>query len=174
SKLLVNYIDIFIKKDRKFAGQRVPALDEFLKFAEQYDNLLLNIEFKDNSMELVDKAMTLFREHKLTGRCVFASFYSEIVGYCYDAYGVRTQGFSKHNFTTFIDGEDGTISKMYAVGLGVDEVTKEVVADYEKNGIQPWAWCPDDEQSVKHCLSCGIKLLTCNDVAAALKIVKNR
>lgn len=168
----IKELDAGIKFAQKFKGEQILTLEEFCELVLPHEDLLLNIEIKDANTDLVDMAMKIFQRFALTGRCVFTSFFCEIVAYAYDVYGVRTQGFSKQKFKTFTDGVNGTYSKMYAVGLGVSEVTVDAVRAFEAMGIRPWAWCPDTEEDVRHCIACGIELMTCNDVGPALKVCR--
>lgn len=168
----IKQLDAGIKFDPKFKGEQILTLEEFCKLVLPHESLLLNIEIKDDNKEVVDKAMQCLQRFALTGRCVFASFLSEMVAYAHNVYGVRTQGFSKQKFHSFTDGINGTYSKMYAVGLGVSEVTVDTVRMFKNMGIRPWAWCPDTEEDVRYCIACGIELMTCNDVGAALKVCR--
>lgn len=166
-------LDAGVKFNPKFEGEHVLSLEEFCSLVLPYKNLLLNIEIKDALNEAVDIAMRVLRANSLTQRCVFTSFSGEIIAYMHDYYNIRTQGFTKKNFHTFNEGENGTYSKMYAVGLDVNEVTKSLVQDFVNRGIRPWAWCPDSEDEARHCLECGIELMTCNDIRPALKVCRD-
>ena len=168
----IKLLDAGVKFNAKYKGEQVLTLEEFCDIVAPYHNLLLNIEIKDVNKESADIALNILRERLLTGRCVFTSFSGEMVAYLHDVYGVRTQGFTKQNFHTFTDGDEGTYSKMYAVGMAVKEVTKNLVSDFISKGIRPWVWCPDTEDEVKYCINCGVELMTCNDVGPALKVCR--
>ena len=158
----------------EFASQQIMTLPEFCEMMKPTD-LIFNIEFKTASLACVDAAMAIFQSEMMTGRCVFASFHPSIIAYCHDKYGVQTQGFPKKYFgDSFVEGPKGTFSKMYAVGIGMWDLTPETVQEFVDMGIQPWAWCPDTEEEVRKCRECGVTSVTCNDPRAALKVVKNR
>ncbi len=171
-------LDAGIRFGQDFAGQSIPTLTELCELALPYPDLLLNIEIKTLSRETVDCSIALLSRYGLMGRCVFSSVGPSILAYLHDSYGVRTQGFTRRFFEAchmeFDEGPYGTYSKMYAVGLEVSEVTQENIHFFQERGIEPWAWCPDNEAAVSACIAHGIRLITCNEPHAALKLRRER
>lgn len=167
-------LDAGIRFSPAFTGQTIPTLKELCELVRPCPDLLLNIEIKTLTQETVDRAVTLLSRCGLMGRCVFSSVGPSILAYLHDCYGVRTQGFTQRFFEAchmkFEEGPGGTYSKMSAVGLEVSEVTQESIRFFRERGIEPWAWCPDDEASVSLCLEHGVNLVTCNEPHAALNL----
>ena len=155
-----------------FQGLRVPTLREFCELVKPYEDLLLNVEIKEKTHETVDLSMGILKEYDLMDRCVFTCFDASIVAYMYDSYGVKTQGFPKEKMQNFIDGEKGTYSKLFAVGIDMKIISPERVQEFEQMGILPWSYCPDTEELVHESIRCGARLMTCNNPLPALKIVK--
>lgn len=159
----------------EFAGKgyKIPTLAEFAALLEPWHDIQLNVEIKEMTFETVDQTMATFGAFHMLDRCVFTSFDASVLHYMADSYGVKTQGFVGRIMDNFREGKNGTYEKMYAVGLGMNDLTKESVRFFESIGVLAWCWCPDDEEAVKYALSCGARLMTCNDPRAALKYIKH-
>ncbi len=168
----IKELDAGGKFGKIFEGLKVPTLREFCELIKPHKDILLNVEIKEKTYETVDLSMEILREYGLIDRCVFTCFDASIVAYMYDYYGVKTQGFPKEKMQNFIDGENGTYSKLFAVGIDMKIITPERVREFEDIGILPWSYCPDAEELVHKSIHCGARLMTCNNPLPALKIVK--
>lgn len=168
----IKELDAGVKFGKIFEGLKVPTLREFCELTNPYKDLLLNVEIKEKTHETVDLSMEILKEYDLTDRCVFTCFDASIVSYMYDYYGVKTQGFPREVMKNFIDGENGTYSKLFAVGIDMKSITPERVQEFENIKILPWSYCPDTEELVHESIRCGARLMTCNNPFPALKIVK--
>lgn len=170
----IKNLDAGIKFNKIYEGLKVPTLREFCDLIQPYKDLLLNVEIKEKTHETVDLTIEILKEYDLMDRCVFTCFDASIVAYLYDTYKVKTQGFPKQLMQNFVEGENGTYSKCYAVGIDMKLLTPELVQEFESLGILPWSYCPDTEELVYESLRCGAQLMTCNNPAPALKIVKEK
>lgn len=155
----------------KFAGLRIPTLAEFCELIRPYPRLLLNVEIKEKTTETVDLALAILREHQLLDRCVFTCFDAAIIGYLHDACGVKTQGFPHFLMQNFVAGEQGTYAKLYAVGIAMRYLTREIVQEFEARGILPWSYCPDTDEAVLQSIECGVRLMTVNNPEPALRLL---
>jgi len=72
--------------------------------------------------------------------------------------------------SNYVPGTSGTLSKMWAVGISMKQLTPQRVKEYEVLGVLPWCYCPDDEKQVHYALGCGAMLMTVNDPQPALRI----
>src|SRR5690554_212857 len=95
----------------EFRDLRIPTLQELIDLLKDYPNILLNVEIKDRTHEMVDATMALLNREGLMDRCVFTCFDAAIVGYMYDKYDAKTQGFPGFKMDNFVEGEGGTYSK---------------------------------------------------------------
>lgn len=111
----------------------------------------------------------MLRAYHMQDRFVIACWDANIVQYAHEKYGVMTQGFPDAIFENFL-GE--TRSHLYSVGIPMYMLTKKLCDEYKNCGIQPWAWCPDTEEEAERAIACGARLLTCNDPAPAMRVVK--
>ncbi len=170
-------------KGKQFEGLKVPTLRELCQLCEPYKELLFNVEIKERTHETVDLAFEILREFGLMERCVFTCFDASIVAYMFDSYGVKCQGFPKEYMDNFVDGENGTYSKLFAVGISMTPsetkserriLSKEIVKEFEDMGIEPWCYCPDDDGMVEEAIACGARLMTCNNPLPALRILKEK
>ena len=165
----IEQLDAGAWKDDKFKGEKIPTLKEFLDFVKDLD-VTLNIEIKDYTHECVDATIDLINSYgdAFKDRFVIAAWDAEIIEYANEKYGVRTQGFPK---TIFRNYTESTHKHMYASGIPVDMITKEMVREYNDLGIIPFCWCNDNEETVMKAVECGARLVTCNDPVPALKIL---
>ncbi|MDF2686158.1 MAG: glycerophosphoryl diester phosphodiesterase [Clostridia bacterium] len=160
-----------------FVGQKIPLHEEFLELAAP-SKLLFNVEIKDyypvvdNKHPTVDLAIKQLDHYGILDRCVLACFDGKILKYIHKKYGIRCQGFVKESFQNYEEGEDGTYSHMYSVGLHVGQVSSERVNEFKTRGIRPWSWCADTEDMVKESIENGIELMTCNDPIPAINYLK--
>lgn len=167
----------------QFEGLKIPTLRELCQLCAPYKELLFNVEIKERTHETVDLAFEILREFDLMSRCVFTCFDAEIVGYMYDTYGVKCQGFPKEYMDNFVEGENGTYSKLFSVGIGMTPfkdhpdwrtLTPELCRAFEEIGIEPWCFCPDSDDMVEEAVACGARLMTCNNPLPALRILKEK
>lgn len=168
----IKELDAGGKFEKIFEGLKVPTLRELCELVKPYKDLLFNVEIKEKTQETVDLTMEILNEYGLRERCVFTCFDASIAAYMYDSYRVRVQGFPKEKMENFIDGEAGTYSKLFAVGIDMKSITPERVRGFENIGILPWSYCPDTEELVYESIRCGARLMTCNNPIPALNIVK--
>lgn len=148
----------------------IPEFEEYLDLVAAKD-VLLNVEVKQNSPETADKAIAALDRYCLLDRTVMTCFHADVTTYMHKKYGVKTQGFPKHRV---IGLKDDTFSHYYAVGVGMSDLTFELVAELNAKGIDPWCWCPDTEELIEKAISCKVTLVTCNDPTAAFRILKER
>ncbi|WP_028608825.1 glycerophosphodiester phosphodiesterase family protein [Paenibacillus harenae] len=158
----------------EFEGLKIPTFAELCALLAAYPDVLLNVEVKrsPDAKEAADQAVSLLAEHGYLSRCVFTCFDAAIIAYLHDVHGVKTQGFMGEAMSNFESGEDGTYSKMWAIGVEMSLLTPQVVKKYREMGLQVWSYCPDDRQQVLYSLGCGATLMTCNDPAPAMEVRK--
>ncbi|QRG66801.1 glycerophosphodiester phosphodiesterase family protein [Brevibacillus choshinensis] len=155
-----------------YAGIKIPTLEELCDLLADYPHVLLNVEIKSSpdAKEVADAAVSLLRERGILANCVFTSFDAEVIAHLHDEHGCRTQGFPGQLMSNYVSGPDGTISKMWAVGISMKLLTPQVVQEYREQGILPWCYSPDVEQQVYYALGCGSLLMTVNDPLPAMRI----
>lgn len=156
----------------EFEGLKIPTFEELCRLLRDFPEVLLNVEIKPSpdARETADQAIAMLKEYGFLPRCVFTSFDAEIVGYIHDVYGLKTQGFPAELMHNFVQGENGTYSKMWAAGISMKLLTPQRVKQFEDMGILAWCYCPDDEKQVHYALGCGTYLMTVNDPLPAMKI----
>lgn len=164
----IKQMDAGSHKSYEFRGEKVPTLSELLEFVAPTD-ISLNVEIKDYTFETVDKTVRTLFDYGMQDRFVIASGDANIIQYAHTKFGVMTQGFPDTMQSNF---SNETRDHMYAVGIPMARLTKELCAEYVKDGIQPWAWCPDTEDAVAYAVECGARLITCNNPLPAIKLLK--
>ncbi|MBB6673633.1 glycerophosphodiester phosphodiesterase family protein [Cohnella nanjingensis] len=156
---------------RSFEGLRIPTFAELCELMAAYPDTLLNVEIKpsEQARAIADKVVPMLEASGLLARCVFTCFDAGIIAYLHEVHGVKTQGFPAALMSNFEHGEAGTYAKMWAVGLPMKLLTSELVAQMRSLGLLAWCYCPDDEEQVDYALSCGVSLMTVNDILPALR-----
>lgn len=165
--------DFGCKFSEKFKGTQIPTLKEVLTLAAKSDTLLLNVEIKDMSHEVVDKTIAMLHEFGLEDRSVIACFDAEIVRYTKLAHPhMRTQGFPGRYMKNFTEE---TYDCMFGMGIPIhwkdctDEGIKADIAFAKSRGILAWLFCADTEEAVKKCAEYGCDNITGNNPEVALE-----
>ncbi|MED4755163.1 glycerophosphodiester phosphodiesterase family protein [Brevibacillus choshinensis] len=155
-----------------YEGLKIPTLVELCELLAAYPHVLLNVEIKPSpdAKEVADAAVSILRERGILSNCVFTSFDAEVIAHLHDWYQCKTQGFPGELMSNYVDGPDGTLSKMWAVGISMKLLTPQLVQEYRERGILPWCYSPDDEQQVYYALGCGSSLMTVNNPLPAMQI----
>lgn len=157
-----------------FKGLPVPSMDEFCQLMANHREILLNVEIKDKTEECVDKTVAMLGRYGLVEGCVFTCFDADILRYLHQRHELPTQGFPGFRMQHFQPGLAGTFACMTAVGIDMQSLTPERVADYEEMGILPWAYCPDDARAAAYARYCGAWLVTSNNPAPCLTFFQGR
>ncbi|SDE56353.1 glycerophosphoryl diester phosphodiesterase [Paenibacillus sp. UNCCL117] len=157
---------------KPFEGLKIPTLEELCELLSAYPDVLLNVEVKPSpdAKAVVDSAVAMLERFGYLPRCVFTCFDAEVLAYMHDAHGLKTQGFPGELMSGYTDGPEGTISKMWAVGLSMKLLTPQLARAYEEQGVLAWCYCPDSEQQVFYALGCGTLLMTVNDPLPAMQV----
>ncbi len=152
----------------EYAGERIPTFEEFLDLVKN-KKLLLNVEIKDYRTCVIDKTIKMLEDYKLTDTYVITCFDADVTTYAHEKYGVKTQGFPEWLVKNY---KEESNSHYYSVGIGMKDLTRELCNKYKKLNIDPWCWCPDDEENVLKVIQCGSTLVTANNPIPALNILK--
>lgn len=157
---------------KAYEGLKIPTLEELCELLTPYPDVLLNVEVKPSpdAIEVADAAVSILRERGLLANCAFTSFDAAVIAHLHDAHGCKTQGFPGQLMSNYVPGPDGTLSKMWAVGIGMKLLTPQLVQEYRELGILPWCYSPDTEQQVHYALGCGSLLMTVNDPLPAMQL----
>jgi len=155
-----------------FEGLKIPTFEELCELLAPYPEVLLNVEIKPSpdAKEVADAAISMLEKYGYLSRCVFTSFDAEVLTHIFDGYRLKTQGFPGELMSNYLPGADGTISKMWAVGIPMKLLTPLLVQEYQDLGIQTWCYSPDHDQQVFYAIGCGAMVMTVNDPLPAMKI----
>ena len=161
-------LDAGIKFSPEYAGQYIPRLEELLERIED-PAFFLNVEMKDYRPEALDKTILLLEKYGFHDRYVIACFSGDVTTLAHEKYGVKTQGFPLPMVKNL---KENTECHYYASGIGMSDLTKELVDEYYQKGIDPWCWCPDTPEEVSAAIATGITLMTVNNPYPALEIIR--
>jgi len=171
--------DAGIVKSEKFAGQRIPTLEEVLTLVNNTDyDVLLNVEIKDYDHEVIDATIAMLKQFGLDQRSVIACFNAEVIGYVQETYPeMRTQGFPARYMKAGVDGNyaitDQLYEKMFGIGIPIqkdnEELMAEDVAMAKKFDIRPWLFSADDREGAVKAVKAGATNITCNHPLEAVR-----
>ncbi|MGG4346076.1 glycerophosphodiester phosphodiesterase family protein [Paenibacillus lautus] len=158
---------------REFEGLKIPTLAELCELLREYPEVLCNVEIKPSpdAKETADLAVDMLNQYGYLPRCVFTCFDAEVLTHIHDTHGLKTQGFPGEKMSRFDFEEDGTYSKMWAIGVEMSLLTPELVTRFQEQGLLVWSYCPDDEEGVRYSLECGVTGMTCNNPLPALGMI---
>ncbi len=126
---------------------------------------------KDYRPEALRKTIETLDRYGLRDRYVIASFSATVTTMAHKLYGVKTQGFPLY-MVKYLTAE--TELHYYAVGIGMQDVTRELTDSYLARGIEPWCWCADTEEAVQQGIDGGVTMITANDPRPALKVLRGK
>ena len=168
--------DFGIKFDSRFAGTRIPTLEEVLTLAAGHSTLLLNVEIKDMTAETVDKTVAMLHAFGLEERSVIACFDAQILRYTKKTYPhMRCQGFPGRFMQNFTED---TYDCMFGIGIPIswksctDESIRRDIEFARSRGLLAWLFCADTEEAVRSCVEYGCHNITGNDPQVALQTLR--
>ncbi|MBQ8207145.1 MAG: alcohol dehydrogenase catalytic domain-containing protein [Clostridia bacterium] len=167
-------LDAGIKKHTRFAGEKIPTLEEVLTLMKNAPyEVLLNVEIKPSDHKVVDKTIAMLRKFGLAERSVIACFDAEIIRYTKSTYPeMKTQGFPGRYMSNFTED---TYECMYGIGIPInwgdcsDESIKADVEMAKSKGLMRWLFCADNEDDVAKCVKLGCTNVTGNDPMPAIR-----
>lgn len=149
---------------------KVPTLRELLELRrEKGSDIKLGVEIKEYTEETVDVTVSTLLEYglDLAKDCWFYSFNGRIIRYLKEKYNARTMGYPDFQMSEF-DGYDAYDE----IGLSMKIVRSEVFKIFAGKNLPMHMYCADTEEDVKVCMEAGADLITANDPAALMKIIK--
>lgn len=167
--------DAGVKKAECYAGERIPTFEELLDLMEDYPDVLLNIEIKGSSKEATAITIDILRPRSYLERSYLACFDAAILHYIKEiAPDVKTQGFPAKCMGNFIEGSNGTYSKMDYVGIPKDGFSPEMPEFFRSMNIVPGIWCIDDRETALKFIDTGIEIITSNSPGVIIDVLKER
>ncbi len=169
--------DFGIRFGESFRGVQIPTLRELLTYvSENTDTLLLNVEIKDYTYEVVDATVAMLHEFGLAERSVIACFNAEMIRYTKSAHPeMRTQGFPGRYMSNFTES---TYDCMFGMGIPIswndcsDEQIKQDVEFAKSRDILAWLFIADTPENVVRCVEFGADNITGNDPEIAIETLR--
>ncbi|MCT2346252.1 glycerophosphodiester phosphodiesterase [Niallia taxi] len=173
-----NYSDLRkLQASYKFTENNVqiPSLKEVFEWM-QSNNLLCNIEFKNNNVPyegLEEKTIALIREYGLSDRIIFSSFnhYSMVHSYRIAPDIETAVLMSDRIYQPWIYA--GAI-KAKGIHPNYKRITLSMVEQAEKNGIHVRPYTVNDPKKMKEFIQAGISAIITDEPIEARKILEAR
>lgn len=153
----------------RFANQvEVPTLYELLDLRKQLrPDLKLGVEIKEYTEETVDITVKALKEYGVFENCWFYAFNGRIIRYIKEVYNGRTMGYPDFQMKEF-DGYDAYDE----IGLSMAIARSEVADIFIGKGLPVHMYCADTREDVQFCIEKGASLITANDPAVLLNLLK--
>ncbi len=163
-------LDAGSRFDGKYAGERVPTLEELLAQARAMrPDIMLGVEIKDMREETCDKTVALLKQYGFFDGCIFYAFNARIIKYLKTAHNARTMGYPDFQMAEF---EPDSYDYYDEIGLNLKIMRSEVFPIYRDKGMKMHMYCADTEADVRDAIAHGASLITANDIAPLLKVLK--
>ena len=166
----IKELDAGGKFDPRFAGERVPTLEELLIQARAMrPDIILGVEIKDMREETCDKTVALLKQYGFFDKCIFYAFNARIIKYLKTAHGGRTMGYPDFQMAEF---EPDSYDYYDELGINMKIMRSEIFPFYRDKGMKLHIYCADTEQDVRDAMDHGASFITANEIEPLLKIVK--
>ncbi len=163
----VRSLDAGIWLSPEFAGEKIPTLDEVMKFADS--KIMLNIEIKtsENSPELVESVVKIIQDNHFEDRCVISTF----------NYGVlfRIKALDPDIQTgiiiTVAFARYTNLSDVDFYSLNARFLTRDKVEKLHYLGYKVFAWGVDNVSTARRMLNIGVDNIITSDPLIAKETV---
>ncbi len=184
----VRTLDAGVKKDARFAGERIPMWEELLELAGRYPSLTLDVELKEyptpgneeRAYSTCDRVIADLDARGMTDRVVLNSFSGKMHEYIRDKYGARIRRHVYYPVSYLGEITKEAFDTAYCCCM-CSETPGECTSDAEKfaavtaRGIQPWAPASvRDAATVDVAIARGAYLITCNNPDEILTLLRER
>lgn len=168
----IKTLDAGSKFDPKFAGEKVPTLEEMLKMVKEVrPDLRLGVEIKEYTEECVDITVELLKKYGFFDDCWFYAFNGRIIRYIKQKYNGRTMGYPDFQMGEFTPGDYDYYDE---IGLNMALVKSELCAFYRAKNLPIHMYCADTYENVKLCVERGASLITANDPLPLIKFMEDQ
>ena len=166
----IKQLDAGSKFSERFAGERVPTLEELLVQAHAMrPDIMLGVEIKDMREEACDKTVALLKQYGFFDGCIFYAFNARIIRYLKEKHGGRTMGYPDFQMAEF---ESDSYDYYDEIGLNMRIMRSEIFPIYRDKGMKMHMYCADTEEDVRDAVAHGASLITANEVEPLLKVLK--
>lgn len=151
----------------QYIEERIPTLDEIIKFAN--GKIMLNIEIKssDHSPKLVESVVKIIEDNQFEGQCVISTFdYSEL-------YRIKTlnPGIKTGIIITVAYAKYSHLSNVDFYSMNARFLTRDKIERLHFLGYQVYAWNVTNPSTVKRLMNMGVDNIITNDTLMAKEIV---
>lgn len=163
-------------KSPAFAGEQIPTLDETLDtILGPRPDMSFCLEVKENCVDTARRSLAVLQERNLLGQCTMISFHANLLHLLkeWDP-RVRAQGFPEGVAKSYLPGPNGTDSILSRVGIPFKLLTPELVAYYNRLGVEIDTWIIDTEETLDKALALDIFSITSNATDSIMNAMRAR
>ena len=154
----VKKLDAGSRYNPKFAGEKIPALDEVLEWAVAAD-IQVNIEIKGAGCE--ELVLAAIEKYKMRDKIIVSSFHHDYIKKIEEADpGIKTGALVKD--IEDIDAIIAASGKPDAVNPRYNMVTKQIVDEAHKRGLAVNVYTVNDPLAMRQMISAGVDSIITN------------
>ncbi len=147
-------------KDPKFAGTRIPTLEETVDTIHAINPAMhLLIEIKENNIECAASVLKFVQDRNLLEVSMLSSFHYDVL-----AFLRRTEPTVKlhGNDATEQGDPDGVSALIDSIGIYARYATPERIRYYKEKGVKVDSWVINDEEALDRAVANGTESITTN------------
>ena len=147
----------------EFLGERIPTLDEAIKFSD--DKIKLNIEIKASLFEpeLVESVVRIIEDNEFEDKCIITSFSYSILKHVKQLNPSIETGL----ISSIIFGDYSRVRSADIMSVNHSFITTDKVNEMHKNGIKVIAWTVNNKDTIKKMLEFGVDNIITDDPVTA-------
>ncbi|MFP4697329.1 MAG: glycerophosphoryl diester phosphodiesterase membrane domain-containing protein [Eubacteriales bacterium] len=147
----ISYFDIGFNFSQKFAGERIPTLEEILIESKDKVKLLIDIKPYGLKDELVEKTVTLIEEYDMVEDCYVQSFDTGLLK------KIRNKN-PNIKIGQLLYAATGSLSSIDVDFYSVEKsiLSHKLINNAQKLDREVWVWTVDNERTIKQVLKYSI------------------
>lgn len=154
----------------EYVGERVPSLEEVLKFAK--GKIDLNIEIKGNNSDTViaDRVVEMIEKYDMTGDCVVTSFDYDIIKRVKELSDEIEAGY----ILSVAYGDFYSMDDVDFFSMNASFLSKQIVDAIHNSGKQVYAWTVNNSTSIKNLTNKGVDNIITDEPLLARETIYSR
>ncbi len=164
----VQKLDVGSFKSTKFKGEKVPLLEEVIKWAKDND-MKLNIELKPTGREIdfEKQVASLITKYNFASNCVVTSQVYDVL----EAFKKVNSNITTVYVTAFAYGDVTKLTAANYFSVEATSITKSMVSSIHNAGKQIYAWTVNTKESINKMIDLNVDNIITDNPTLAKKLI---
>lgn len=164
----IKELDVGSFKDEKYKDERVPLLDDVIKWAKE-NNIKLNIELKPTGREegFEKQVIDIIKENGFENDCVITSQVYEVLENAKKA----DQNIVTVYVMSLAFGDITSLDKADYFSVEATSITSDMVSKIHKEGKQIYGWTVNTEEGINKMINLNVDNIITDDITLGKKLV---